>query len=296
MHEGVDRTELAVPGRAIERHDDAGNRTLPETDANEVAGQKVKAVRDDVAERARGPANAGEDGDLRVAHAQLALVVGLGAAIDEPLAERVQRRRHDEYGQRLGQHRLDLPHSLRLRLDDDDPVAAERVCEGVLADTFEVAVDHRPFEEIPGLDLRAELLRLVEVIVDAVLLAAARLAAGGGHVDHGVVELLDQTVDDRVLPGTGWRRNNHEEAATIDAQRRSSRSGPAVTGVPSPSRYATSSGASGAVKVRSPACGSRTVRRQACRNWRSRPPCSPRLPYTGSPTIGSRAYARCARI
>src|SRR6266513_5754115 len=65
MHEGVDRTELAVPGRAIERDDDAGNGALSETDANEVAGKKVKAVRDDVAERARGPANAGEDGDLR---------------------------------------------------------------------------------------------------------------------------------------------------------------------------------------------------------------------------------------
>src|SRR5256885_2063551 len=169
MHEGVDRTELAAPGRAIERPDDAGNRALPETDANEVAGQKVKAVPDDVAERARGPANAGEDGDLR--------------------------------GPRG--HRSYLPRA---------PATCDRLTH---ADTFEVAVDHRPFEEIPGLDLRAELLRLVEVIVDAVLLAAAWLAAGGGHVDHGVVELLDQTVDDRVLPGTGWRRNNHEEAATI---------------------------------------------------------------------------------
>src|SRR5205807_5103708 len=204
--------------------------------------------------------------DLSVAHPKLALLIGLGTAIDESLAERVQRWRHDEYGQRLGQHGLDLPHSLRLGLDDDDPVVAERVRERVLAHPFEVAVDHRPFEKVPGLDLRAELLRLVEVVVDAVLLAAARLAAGGGDVDDGVVELLDQAVDHRVLSGAGGRGDDHEQAAAIDAQASSSRSGVAVTGVPSPFRYTTRSGASGAVKVRSPPCGSRTVRRQACRN------------------------------
>src|SRR5439155_682744 len=98
------------------------------------------------------------------------------------------------------------------------------------------------------------------------LLVGARLAAGGGDVDDGVVELLHQAMDHGVLSGAGGRVDDHEQAAAIDAQRSSSRSGVAVTGVPSPFRYTTRSGASGAVKVRSPPCGSRTVRRQACRN------------------------------
>ena len=65
VHEGIDRTELAVPGRAIERHDDAGNGAPPETHANEVARKEVEPVGDQVAERARRAANAREDGDLR---------------------------------------------------------------------------------------------------------------------------------------------------------------------------------------------------------------------------------------
>ena len=65
MHEGVDRTELAVPGSAIERHNHTGNGAQPETDANEMAGKEVESVGDEVAERARRAAYPREDGDLR---------------------------------------------------------------------------------------------------------------------------------------------------------------------------------------------------------------------------------------
>ena len=190
--------------------------------------------------------------------------VSSGAApVDEPLAKRGQRRRHDEHGQRLGQHCFDLPHSLRLRLDDYDPMVPESVRERVLADSLEVAVHHRPFEEVPSLDLRAELLGLVEVVVDPALFPATWLAARRGDVHHSVFQFFHEPVDHRVLPAAGRRGDDHEQTATVDAQRSSSSSGVAVTGVPSPARYATRSGASGAVKVRSPPRGRRTVRRHA---------------------------------
>src|SRR5207249_6181474 len=155
---------------------------------------------------------------------------------------------------------------------------------------------HRPFEEVPSLDLRAELLGLVEVVVDPVLFPATWLAARRGDVHHSVFQFFHEPVDHRVLPAAGRRGDDHEQTATVDAQRSSSSSGVAVTGVPSDARWAARSGASGAVKVRSPPCGRRTVRRHAWRNCRPRPLASPRFPYTGSPTIGSRAYARCTRI
>ena len=65
MHEGVDRTELAVPSSAVERHDNTGNGALPETDANEVTGKEIEPVRNQVTERARRAANPREDRDLR---------------------------------------------------------------------------------------------------------------------------------------------------------------------------------------------------------------------------------------
>src|SRR5205823_6116526 len=151
-------------------------------------------------------------------------------------------------------------------LDDDDLVIAQGVGERVLAYPLEVAMHHRPLEEVAGLDLGTELLRLVEVVVDPVLLTLARLAARRGDIDDRIVELLDEPVDHRVLSGPGRRGDDHEQAATIDAQRSSSNTGVAVTGVPSSARYAARSGASGAVKVRSPPCGKRTVKRHAWRN------------------------------
>jgi hypothetical protein len=65
MHEGIDRPELAAGGRAIEPDDHARYGALPETDANEVAGNEVEPVGNEVAERARGPPDPREDGDLR---------------------------------------------------------------------------------------------------------------------------------------------------------------------------------------------------------------------------------------
>jgi hypothetical protein len=65
MHERIDRPELAAGGRAVERHDDAGNGALSETDANEVPGKEIEPVGDEVAERACRSADAREDGDLR---------------------------------------------------------------------------------------------------------------------------------------------------------------------------------------------------------------------------------------
>src|SRR5207249_2927207 len=235
--------------------------------------------------------------DLGVAHAEIALLRRLGPPLEQPLAQIIERRRHDEDGQGLRQHHLDLPHSLRLGLADHDLGVAERVRERVAADAFEVPVDHGPFEEVARLDLRAELLRLVKVVMLAMLFVRAGLPARRGHVDHRVVKHLDQPLDDRVLTPARRRRNDHKEPLPVERrQRTSSQIDVATAGVPRLARYVTRSGASGAVNVRSPACGRRTVRRQACRNWRSRPLRSPRLPYTGSPTIGIRAKARCARI
>jgi hypothetical protein len=65
MHEGVDRFELAPCRRAVERHDDTRDRARSEANANEVPWQKVEAIGDEVAERARGPAHTREDRDLR---------------------------------------------------------------------------------------------------------------------------------------------------------------------------------------------------------------------------------------
>src|SRR5438309_917132 len=137
--------------------------------------------------------------DLGVAHAEIALLRRLGPPLEQALAQRIERRRHDEDGQGLRQHHLDLPHSLRLGLDDHDLVVAERVRERVAADAFEVAVDHGPFEEVARLDLRAELLRLVKVVMLAMLFVRAGLPARRGHVDHRIVKHLDQPLDDRVL-------------------------------------------------------------------------------------------------
>src|SRR5439155_19564006 len=65
MHERVDRTQLARDDRAIERDHYAGNGPPAEAHADEVTGLEIEPGRDQVAERARGPAQAGEDGDLR---------------------------------------------------------------------------------------------------------------------------------------------------------------------------------------------------------------------------------------
>src|SRR3989442_9920861 len=235
--------------------------------------------------------------DRGVAHTDVELLGRLGAPLLQALLQRIERRRHDEDGQGLRQLGFDLPHPLRLGLDDDDPMVAEGVGKRVLSYAFEVAVDHRPLQKIPGLDLGTELLGLVEVVVDPLLLVRARLATGRGHVHDGVVERLHEAGDHGVLTGARRRGDDDEERFSVDAgQRICSRTAVAPIGGPRDARYAARSGASGAVKVRSPACGRRTVSRQACRNWRSSPLRSPRFPYTGSPTIGSRAYARCTRI
>ncbi len=64
MHQGVDGFQLARTGRPIERHDDTGNGSRSEADANEVSRQKVEALGDEIAEGARGAAYARENGDL----------------------------------------------------------------------------------------------------------------------------------------------------------------------------------------------------------------------------------------
>lgn len=65
MHESVDRPKLARGGSTIERYDDAGNGTLSETHANEVPGEQIESVGDEIAEGARRAAYTGENGDLR---------------------------------------------------------------------------------------------------------------------------------------------------------------------------------------------------------------------------------------
>ena len=65
MYERVDGSELTVGRRPVERDHDTRNGTLAEADANQVARQNVEAFGDEVAERARRPAHAREDGDLR---------------------------------------------------------------------------------------------------------------------------------------------------------------------------------------------------------------------------------------
>jgi hypothetical protein len=65
MHEGIDRFQLALGRRSVESDDDAGDGARSEADANEMAGQKLEFVGDEVAERARWSAHAREDRDLR---------------------------------------------------------------------------------------------------------------------------------------------------------------------------------------------------------------------------------------
>jgi hypothetical protein len=65
MHQGVDRPEVTPRGRAVEGDHDSGNGTPSETDTNQMSWQEVEPVGDEVAEGARGPAHAREDGDLR---------------------------------------------------------------------------------------------------------------------------------------------------------------------------------------------------------------------------------------
>jgi hypothetical protein len=64
MHERVDGFQLACTGSPVERHDDTGNSTRPEADANEVSRQELEAVGDEITEGARGSADPREDGDL----------------------------------------------------------------------------------------------------------------------------------------------------------------------------------------------------------------------------------------
>ena len=65
MDERVDGPKLTVGRGPVERYHNAGNGTLTEADANEVARQNVETLWDEVAEGTRGPAHAREDGDLR---------------------------------------------------------------------------------------------------------------------------------------------------------------------------------------------------------------------------------------
>src|SRR2546428_2719480 len=125
-------------------------------------------------------------------------------------------------------------------------------------------MDHGPLEEVPLLDLGTDLLRLVEVVVHAVLLALAGLAARRGHVDDGVVERLHEPLDHRVLPRPRRRRDDHEQPATVHAlaaQGRAppiaSRSGVRTAGPPRAARKAARAGARGAADVPPPACGPR---------------------------------------
>ena len=65
MDESIDGLQLAASGSAVERHHDTGDGTRSEADANEMTGQKVEAVGNEVTEGARWSAHAREDGDLR---------------------------------------------------------------------------------------------------------------------------------------------------------------------------------------------------------------------------------------
>ena len=63
VDEAVDRLELAI-GRYVEPDDDAVDRARAEAGANEVAEADLEPLGDAVGEGARGPAQAGEDGDV----------------------------------------------------------------------------------------------------------------------------------------------------------------------------------------------------------------------------------------
>lgn len=65
MDERVDWLQGTIARRAVERDHNAGYRAPSEPDANEVPGREVEPFRHEVAERAGGPSNAGEDRDLR---------------------------------------------------------------------------------------------------------------------------------------------------------------------------------------------------------------------------------------
>src|SRR5438105_1158686 len=232
--------------------------------------------------------------DLGVAQAEIERLGRLRATTLEAAAKRFDRWRHDEDRYRIGKHRLQLSHALRIRLDDHHGVIAQRFSERVLANTLVVVVDHRPLQEQAILDRLAEFLGGIEVVVHRLDLAGPRRTTRRRDVELRVGQLLHEPMDDRVLSRARRRRDDHEESLP---QAASSPYGGAVTsGVPSEARTARRSSGSGALKVRSPACGSRTVSRQAWRNCRRNPIGSPRRPYTGSPTTGYPAKARCARI
>jgi hypothetical protein len=65
VNESVDGFELTLCGRAVERHDDAGDGSPSERDTNEVSWQKVEPVWDEVAKGARRATHARENGDFR---------------------------------------------------------------------------------------------------------------------------------------------------------------------------------------------------------------------------------------
>ena len=142
------------------------------------------------------------------------------AAPLQPLAKRLQRRRVDEdvdvadlqrIGVRQGAHVVaHLRRALHVDVEDHRVALRQDLLDRRLQRAVVVAVHLRVFDEGVVADQLLEALLRLEVVVEAVLLLAARRARRAGDRVDEVGVLLQEHVDQRRLAAAG-RRGHHEE-------------------------------------------------------------------------------------
>src|SRR5207302_1200677 len=103
----------------------------------------------------------------------------VGSATDEPRPERIRGWRRDEYGHGAGHRVSHLSGALYLDLEHDRGAGGQAALELRAQRSVAVARVCGVLDEVPGRDVRLELLVGHEVVVDAVTLAGPRLAGRG---------------------------------------------------------------------------------------------------------------------
>src|SRR6476646_3883030 len=144
-----------------------------------------------------------------------ALLLGLGAAADEPAHQLLPARRLQEDEQRLGHGPADLPGALQVDLEQGRPPGVQGFLDGpARRAVLGAPVHHRPLQELPRRAHPLELGVVDEVVVDALDLTGPRVAGGRRHRQPHLREVLTDVCRDGPL-AHGGRTGQDDEPALV---------------------------------------------------------------------------------
>src|SRR5689334_23398832 len=143
--------------------------------------------------------------------ARLDLLGVVGAASDQPRAQRVLGGRRDEDPDGLWHGGGDLARALDLDLEHDRRAVAGAPLELRAQGAVAPARVARVLDEVAGLDAAGELAVVEEVVGDAVLLPRPRRASGRRDGELELWDALEQRPDERALADPGGA-GDHDDA------------------------------------------------------------------------------------